>query len=186
MSAGSNRPTSWLPCFRACCARRSQHLGRSMLCVVSNATSRLPHSIARSRRVLFSWTKCTAIYRYRDKNACLQPTNIPGRYTSGKPFCCKYAMIFCPRRLDVRTMYSISSWLLRRSASLKQYSVGSIVIVRGRADRSRQWTVLPLTRVRYTGLSNVQITPWSLHMTDEVVSERYYDNKLRTLAQGST
>lgn len=65
-------------------------------------------------------------------------TPVITRHTSGKPFCCKYAMILCPRRLDVRIMYNISSWLFRRSASLKRYSVGSIVIVRGRADRSRQ------------------------------------------------
>ena len=37
------------------------------------------------------------------------------------------------------------------------------MIVRGRAERSRQCTVLPLTRVKYTGLSSVQITPWSLN-----------------------
>lgn len=23
------------------------------------------------------------------------------RYTSGNPFCCRYAMILCPRRVDV-------------------------------------------------------------------------------------
>jgi hypothetical protein len=34
------------------------------------------------------------------------------------------------------------------NASLRRYSVGSKVIVLGRAERSRQWAVLPVMRVR--------------------------------------
>jgi hypothetical protein len=55
------KQTLWLPCFKACCARRSQHSGRSIALAVSSATSKFPHSIARSNLVFLSWTKCSAI-----------------------------------------------------------------------------------------------------------------------------
>lgn len=57
-------------------------------------------------------------------------------------------MMLWPTNVDVRMIWSISSWLLRSRANLKRYSVGSNVMVRGRAERSKQWTVLSLMRVR--------------------------------------
>lgn len=55
--------TLWLPCKSACCASLFQHSGLSMAVAVSNATSKFPHSIAKSNRVFLSSTKCSAIYQ---------------------------------------------------------------------------------------------------------------------------
>lgn len=99
--------TLWFPCLRACFANRSQQSGRSTSRAISKATSRLPHSIARSKRVLLSWTKCSAICQ---PQVNCQHTLVHGyMHTSGKPFCCRYAMMLCPSKFDVRMMCSISS-----------------------------------------------------------------------------
>ncbi len=65
----------------------------------------LPHSMARLKRVRSSRTKCSA--------------------TSGKPFCCKYAMMDCPVSPAPRIMASTVSNFRCSSASLNMYSVVS-------------------------------------------------------------
>lgn len=65
----------------------------------------LPHSRAKLKRVRSSLTKCRA--------------------TSGKPFCCKYAMMDWPHKALLRIMASTWSNLRCMSANLNTYSVVS-------------------------------------------------------------
>mmetsp|Transcript_25832 Transcript_25832/g.62730 ORF Transcript_25832/g.62730 Transcript_25832/m.62730 type:complete len:338 (-) Transcript_25832:659-1672(-) len=133
--------TWWWPWRSASTPRRCQHSALSSFCAASSAASMLPHSSARLKRVRSSRTKCSA--------------------TSGKPLRCRYAMIAWPIRFDSRTMRSTTSYLRRMSASLNTYSVLSIEITRFLPSRSRQYTRVPRTPVRYTGVSSVRMMPAS-------------------------
>ena len=56
--------TWWFPWRKASSPNLFQQSSRSIVFAVSKATSMFPHSIARSKRVLASRTKCKAIYTY--------------------------------------------------------------------------------------------------------------------------
>lgn len=69
--------TLWLPCFKACWASRSQQSARLISLAVSIATSRFPHSMASSNRVLVSWTKCKAICQNSMSTESLELSTTP-------------------------------------------------------------------------------------------------------------
>mmetsp|Transcript_6189 Transcript_6189/g.15799 ORF Transcript_6189/g.15799 Transcript_6189/m.15799 type:complete len:252 (+) Transcript_6189:464-1219(+) len=137
----ANSTIWWLP-WRSASTPSLCHVSlSSSSCAEASATSMLPHSSARLKRVRSSLTKCSA--------------------TSGKPFCCRYAMMLCPHSALPRIMASTWSYLRWIRLSLNMYSLVSIWIDRLRPSRSRQYTVLPNTLVRYTGVSSVRMMPLS-------------------------
>lgn len=70
-------------------------------------------------------------------------------------------MMLCPQSEPLLIMVSTWSNLRWMSASLNMYSLVSIWIWRLRPSRSRQYSTLPKTLVRYTGTSSVRMIPLS-------------------------